>query len=104
MWVACTTSSTVVGLDVHTLAKVVVLHGPDAADAVVARDGVSVVGQRGPTVWAVDAGRRTVVSRLPLDDTLPSHENVGAALVGRLLVVTHPEAQRVWTVPVRRLR
>jgi DNA-binding beta-propeller fold protein YncE len=105
VWVACTTSSTVVGLDAHSLRRVVLLRGPDAADAVTAKENrVYVVGQRGPTVWAIDADARRVRSRLTMGHVLPTRENVGAAVVGPLLVITHPDAQRVWTVPLRRLR
>jgi DNA-binding beta-propeller fold protein YncE len=104
VWVACTVDGQVVGLDPGTLAPVVALPGLAAADAVVADgDTVYVVGQAGPTVWTLDARSRKVTGELVLDDAAQTRENVDAAMVGRHLVVSHPEARRLYDVPLRLL-
>lgn len=101
LWVACTVDGQVVGLDAETLEPVVELTDLPDADAVVT-DGrtVYVVGQEGPTVWTIDARTREVVRELVLDASPTTQENVGAALVGGLLVVSHPESGRLYEVPV----
>ena len=104
LWVACTVDGQVVGLDPQTLSPVVELPDLPHADAVVADgDTVYVVGQEGPTVWTLDARAREVVGELVLDSAPPTQENVGAALVRGLLVVSHPETRRLYEVPLRLL-
>lgn len=104
IWVACTIDGKVVGLDARTLQPVVTLDGLAGADAVVADgDTVYAIGQQGPTVWAIDASTRKVVTTLVLDDAGGTSENVGAAVVGTDLVVTHPDARRRYDVPLRLL-
>ena len=105
VWVACTIDGQVVGLDARTLKPVVELPGLDSADMVVADgDTVYVVGQEGPTIWTVDAKDRTVVHELALGDEPAVTENVGAALVGGSLFVSHPDARTIYEVPLRLLR
>lgn len=100
VWVTCTTEDRVLGLDADTLEVVATFDGLDGADALVA-DGETVyaVGQAGPTVWTVDATAREVVARVTLDDAPVTSENVGAAVVGDELAVTHPDASRLYEVP-----
>jgi streptogramin lyase len=101
VWVACTVDGQVVGLDAETLEPVVELPDLPYADAVVADRGtVYVVGQEGPTVWTIDARSQEVTGELVLDAAPSTRENVGAALVGDTLVVTHPEVRRAYEVPV----
>lgn len=101
LWVACTVESRVVGLDVHTMKPVVTFDDVGTADAVVADgDTVYVVGQAGPTVWAVDARARTISDPLVLDELGGVTENVDAAVVGDRLVVSHPNGLRLYDVPL----
>ena len=94
----------VVGLDARTLEPVTTLPDLPAADAVVADgDTVYVVGQQGPTVWTIDARSRRVTGKLVLGDAPQTQENVAAALVGDRLVVSHPEQQSLYAVPLRLL-
>ena len=105
IWVACTLEGRVVGLDTESLEVVASFDGLEAADAILAdRDTVYAVGQVGPTVWAIDARRRAVVTKLVLDEVGATRENVGAALVGRRVVVSHPDAFRLYDVPLALLR
>ena len=56
-------------------------------------------------MWTIDAPKpREVVNELVLDDAGSTRENVAAVLAGRRLVVSHPEAQRLYDVPLRLLR
>lgn len=104
LWVACTVDDQVVGLDARSLQPVTRLPDLPAADAVVADgDTVYVVGQEGPTVWTIDARTRKVIGTLVLDSADRTTENVAAALVGRHLVVSHPDARRLYDVPLRLL-
>lgn len=104
LWVACTVDDQVVGLDAVTLKPVTRLPDLPAADAVVADgDTVYVVGQEGPTVWTIDARTRKVTGTLVLDSADRTTENVAAALVGRRLAVSHPDARRLYDVPLRLL-
>jgi sugar lactone lactonase YvrE len=99
VWVACTVDGQVVGLDAGTLKPVVELPDLPYADAVVADgDTVYVVGQEGPTVWTIDARAQEVTGEVVLDGAPSTRENVGAALVGDTLVVTHPEVRRAYEV------
>jgi YVTN family beta-propeller protein len=104
VWVGCTVDGAVVAYDAATLQPVARLAGLDAADAVVS-DGsmLYAVGQSGPTVWVIDPTSREVVSRLTLGDAPTTSENVGAAVVGDQLVVTSPEENRAYEVPLSRL-
>src|SRR3954470_20189246 len=87
LWISCTSSSVVVGLDVRTLQPRVTLDDLTGADAVVAdATHVYVVGQAGPTVWTIDPQDGRVTARTPLDDGPLTRENVGAAVVGEDLV------------------
>lgn len=105
VWVACTVDGQVVGLDAGTLKPVAELPGLDSADAVVADgDTVYVVGQEGPTVWTIDARTHEVTGELVLDGAAATTENVGVALLARSLVVSHPDAGRLYDVPLRLLR
>ncbi len=104
VWVSCTVADRVVGVDVRTLRAVAGFDGLAGADALVAAgDLVYAVGQQGPTVWTIDATTRTVVARLVLDAAPTTRENVGAAVVGEDLVVTHPDVRRTYTVPLTML-
>ncbi len=58
-----------------------------------------VVGQSGPTVYVIDAATGELRDTVRLDDAPPTSENVGAALVGSDLVVTHPDVRQVYTLP-----
>ena len=71
------------------------------ADAVTASGNrVYAVGQSGPTVLVVDAVGRAELGRVPLGGyPAVGDGNVDAAVVADALVVTHPEARRVWRVP-----
>lgn len=105
VWVACTSDSRVVGLDARSLHRVAELPDLPSADAVVADgDTVYVVGQQGPTVWTIDAHTREVTHELVLDDRSRTTENVDAALVAGHLWVSHPEAERLYDVPLEMLR
>lgn len=101
VWVSCTLSDTVVALDAHTLRQVAAAPDLPSPDALVAHgDTVYVVGQAGPTVWVVDARTGKVEDTVALDDEPRTNENVGAAVVGADLVVTHPEARRIYSLPL----
>lgn len=101
LWVACTVESRVVGVDVDTMKVVAVFDGIGSADAVVARgDTAYVVGQQGPTVWAIDAKERSIGDPLVLDELGGVSENVDGALVGDSLVVSHPTGGRLYDVPL----
>ena len=105
LWVACTVDDQVIGFDLTTLKPAVRLPDLGSADAVVASgDTVYVVGQSGPTVWTIDAQQRRVVNELVLDDASATPENVAAALLEGRLVVSHPDARRLYDVPLRLLR
>jgi hypothetical protein len=104
VWVACTLDGRVVGLDAATLEQVVVLEGLPHADMVVPDgDLVHVVGQQGPTVWTIDVAAQEVVGELVLDGAGPTNANVAATLAGDRLVVSHPEARRLYDVPLELL-
>lgn len=102
VWVACTLSDKLVVLDASTMKPVTEVADLPDADAVVA-DGktVYVVGQSGPTVYAIDAAGASLEDTVVLDDAHATNENVGAAVVGDDLVVTHPDARRsyAWALP-----
>jgi len=101
VWVACTVSSSVVALDVESRQVVTTIEDVPDADAVVAGDGtVYVVGQSGPTVYAIDAATGEVRDETALGDAEKTQENVGAAVVGEELVVTHPDVQTIYTIPL----
>ena len=73
---------------------------PDA-DAVVGHEAtVYVVGQAGPTIYVLDAQSGDLRDTVKLDDAPPTSENVGAAVVGDDLVVTHPDVRKVYTLPL----
>ena len=97
-WVACTVTSNVVAVGGDNL--ITIEDVPDA-DAVVAHeDTVYVVGQSGPTVYAIDAATGEIRDEVVLGDAAKTQENVGAAVVGDELVVTHPDAQTIYTIPL----
>ena len=101
VWIACTLSSKVIALDAGTLEQVAEIPGITDADAVVAtEDTVYAVGQVGPTVWVIDAASGDVEDTIVLDEAMATNENVGAAIVGDDLVVTHPEEQRIYSLPL----
>lgn len=100
VWVACTVSGVVVGLDAETLEPTYEIDLTDA-DAVVADgDTVYAVGQSGPTAIAIDGATGEVRDSVILDTAFAVGENVGVAVVGDKLVVTHPDAQTIYTVPL----
>ncbi len=101
VWVACTVSSSVVALDVESREVVTTIEDVPDADAVVAdEETVYVVGQSGPTVYAIDAATGEVRDEIGLGEADKTQENVGAAVVGDELVVTHPDAQTIYTLPL----
>jgi streptogramin lyase len=101
LWVACTLESRVVGLDARTLEVVTTFDDVGSADAVVADgDTAYVVGQVGPTVWAIDAASRTISEPLVLDDLGGVTENVDGAIRGDHLVVSHPNGLRLYDIPL----
>jgi outer membrane protein assembly factor BamB len=101
VWVSCTLSGTAVALDAATMKQVAEVGDLPDADAVVANgDTVYVVGQSGPTVYVLDAATGDLEDTVRLGDAPPSSENVGAAVVGDDLVVTHPDVRKVWTLPL----
>jgi len=63
---------------------------PDA-DAVVAHQD---------TVYAIDAVTGEIRDQVVLGDATKTQENVGAAVVGDRLVVTHPDEQTIYTLPL----
>lgn len=99
VWVACTLDDVVVGLDHITLKEVARVPLEDA-DAVTT-DGrrVFAIGQSGPTLAVIDAQRKDLQYTQALDNASAVGDgNVDAALVGGDLVVTHPDAGRVYRV------
>jgi hypothetical protein len=105
VWVACTFENAVLGVDARTLKVEVRLEDIESADAVTT-DGstVYVVGQSGPTVYPIDAKSRELGEPLALDTQAAVNENVDAVLFDDSLVVSHPDAQRLYTVPLDLLR
>lgn len=101
VWVACTLSGRVVALDAASLSPVAEIDDVPDADAVVATDDtVYVVGQSGPTVYVVDARSGELTDTVALDRATPTNENVGAAIVGDDLVVTHPDERKIYSLPL----
>ncbi|MCA0178198.1 MAG: hypothetical protein LCH77_01080 [Actinobacteria bacterium] len=105
VWVACTVEHVVVALEPTGLAEVASLQLRDADAVAATGDHVFAVGQSGPVVLTIDASTHAVVRR----STLGMHQavgdgNVDAAIVGADLVVTHPEAKRIWRIPLSSLR
>jgi DNA-binding beta-propeller fold protein YncE len=101
VWVACTLSGKVVALDARSMEQVTEIDDVPDADAVVATgDTVYVVGQSGPTVYVIDAANGELTDTVALDDATPTNENVGAAVVGDDLVVTHPDERKIYTIPL----
>ncbi|WP_243060250.1 hypothetical protein [Nocardioides sp. SR21] len=101
VWISCTLSGKVVVLNAGTMKQVGEIPDVPDADAVVAGDdSVYVVGQSGPTVYVVDPKTAEVADTVVLDDAPPTSENVGAAVVGADLVVTHPDVRKIYTVPL----
>jgi sugar lactone lactonase YvrE len=101
VWVACTLSGKAVALDARTMRQVAEVPGLPDADAVVA-DGatVYVVGQSGPTVYAIGSRSGSLTRTVRLDDVPGTTENVGAAVVGSDLVVTQPDVRKVYSLPL----
>ena len=100
VWVSCTLSGGAVALGARTLKQVAEVPDLPEADAVVAHgDTVYVVGQTGPTIYVIDAATGELGDTLSLGDAPPTSENVGAAIVGDDLVVTHPDERTVYTLP-----
>ena len=100
VWVSCTLSGSAVALDARTMEQVAAVPDLPNADAVVADgDTVYVVGQTGPTVYVIDAATGELGDTLALGDAPSTTENVGAAIVGDDLVVTHPDERTVYTLP-----
>lgn len=101
VWVSCTLSGKVVVLDAGTMRQVgEIADVPDADAVVVGEDRVYVVGQSGPTVYVIDPETAELADTVALDDAPPTSENVGAAVVGNDLVVTHPDVRRIYTLPL----
>lgn len=101
VWVSCTLSGKAVALDTSTMKQVAEVPNLPDADAVVANGPlVYVVGQSGPTVYVIDAATGSLKDTVRLGEAPPTSENVGAAVVGENLVVTHPDEQQVWTLPL----
>ena len=101
VWISCTLSGKAVALDARTMRQVAEVPDLPDADAVVPHGRtVYVVGQSGPTVYAIDSATGRVTSTVRIDDAPPSSENVGAAVVGSRLVVTHPEERKVYSLPL----
>lgn len=105
VWVACTAENVVLGLDPADLSEVARID-LDSADALAsAGEFVYAVGQRGPTVVTIDPHARTEVARVPLGaHARVADGNVGAVVVGGHLVLTHPEAEKIWRVVLGALR
>lgn len=101
VWVACTADNVVVALDPTDLSELARLPLP-YADALTAADSrIFAVGQKGPTVLVIDAVTRKDLARIPLGTHPPvSDGNVGVAVSDHTLVVTHPEAARIWRLPL----
>lgn len=101
VWVACTDSSSVVALDVASGEVVTTLEDVADADAVVANgDKVYVVGQSGPTVYSIDSATGEITHTSSLAQAPRTNENVGAAVVGDQLVVTHPDLRTIYSLPL----
>ena len=101
VWVSCTLSGKAIALDATTMKQVAEVPDLPDADAVVGHDDtVYVVGQSGPTVYVLDAATGDLRDTVKLDTAPPTSENVGAAVVGNDLVVTHPDVRKVWTLPL----
>ena len=101
VWVSCTLSGKAIALDAATMKPLADVPDLPDADAVVGHDAtVYVVGQAGPTVYVLDARTGDVRDTVKLDDAPPTSENVGAAVVGDDLVVTHPDVRTVYTLPL----
>ena len=101
VWVSCTLSGKAVALDATTMEQVAEVPDLPDADAVVANGPkVYVVGQSGPTVYVLDAATGSLEDTVPLDDAPRTPANVGAAVVGADLVVTHPDVRRIYTLPL----
>ena len=101
VWVSCTLSGKAVALDARTMKQVAEVPNLPDADAVVANGStVYVVGQSGPTVYVLDAASGSLEDTVRLDDAPPTSENVGAAVVGDDLVVTHPDVQKIYALPL----
>lgn len=99
VWISCTLSGKVVVLHAGTMKQVGEVADLPDADAVVAGDdSVYVVGQSGPTVYVVDPGTAEVTDTIEVDDAPPTSENVGAAVVGTDLVITHPDVRKIYTL------
>ncbi len=100
-WVACTLSGKVVALDTRTMKQAAEIDDIPDADAVVASgDTVYVIGQSGPTIYVIDGASGELTDTVVLGTATPTNENVGAAVVGDDLVVTHPDEQRIYTLPL----
>ncbi|MGY2703983.1 Vgb family protein [Nocardioides sp. HB32] len=100
VWVSCTLSGKAVSLDARTMKQVAEVPNLPDADAVVANGStVYVVGQSGPTVYVLDAASGRLRDTVRLGDAMPTSENVGAALVDDELVVTHPDEQKIYSLP-----
>lgn len=101
VWVACTQSSLVVGLDVAEREVTTTIENVPDADAVVATDDtVYVVGQSGPTVHSIDTASGQLRGTHTLGQAPRTNENVGAAVVGEELVVTHPDVRTIYSLPL----
>jgi outer membrane protein assembly factor BamB len=99
VWVSCTLSGKAIALDARTMKQVAEVPSLPDADAVVGNgDTVYVVGQSGPTVYVLDAASGTLQDTVRLGEAMPTTENVGAAVVGDDLVVTHPDEQKIYTL------
>lgn len=101
VFVSCTLSHKVLVLDPATMEIVGEVPDVNDADAVVT-DGstVYVVGQSGPTVYDIDPATAEVTRIRVLGDAGPTDENVGAAISGPDLVVTHPDVG-VYAIPLQ---
>ena len=101
VWVACTESSSVVALDVASREVVSTLEQVADADAVVANgEKVYVVGQSGPTAYVIDAAAGDDGQLHGAGEVPRTNENVGAAVVGDQLVVTHPDVRTIYSLPL----
>jgi streptogramin lyase len=101
VWVSCTLSGKAIALDAATMKPLADVPDLPDADAVVGHEAtVYVVGQAGPTVYVLDAQSGDLRDTVELDDATPTSENVGAAVVGGDLVVTHPDVRKVYTLPL----